>query len=75
MCLHSKKKKRTDGKDSLRSTEVNQFCTGFVGRVVLVSVEIALRYTELVSRLSPSSSSLGQGVTETWLVESSDFVL
>lgn len=52
-------KKGTDGKDSLGSSEVNQFCLGYVGRVVLVSVEIALRRTVFVSRLSPTNSSLG----------------
>lgn len=53
------KKKGTDGKDRLRSSDVSQFYVGYVGRLVLVNVEIALRHTEFVSRLSPTSSSLG----------------
>lgn len=53
------KEKGIDGKDSFRSSGVSQFCRGYAGRLILVNVEIALRHTEFVSRLSPTSSSLG----------------
>lgn len=44
------KKCGTDSEDSLMSSDVSQCYTGYMGRLVLVNVEIALRHTQSSSQ-------------------------